>query len=208
MDTALLREYRTLHGLSSPQDWLAGRVQQLGFSLLRQEDGLLLASLGSGPSLCLAARMEPQRTESGICHPWGHDAACAMVLTAAARAAGEGIGRGSLKLLFWDGQAEPPMMPEAVEICLLPGKAGRAAVTDVSPGAKALAERCAAAVREVLGAVSDGQTPEPFCPQLGCRIGVGAAPSPCLGDPEMDFRKAALEHGSDILSDLIHKGIY
>ena len=100
------------------------------------------------------------------------------------------------------------MMPEAVEICLLPGKAGRAAVTDVSPGAKALAERCAAAVREVLGAVSDGQTPEPFCPQLGCRIGVGAAPSPCLGDPEMDFRKAALEHGADILSDLIHKGIY
>lgn len=203
MDTALLREYRTLHGLSSPQDWLAGRVQQLGFSLLRQEDGLLLASLGSGPSLCLAARMEPQRTESRLCHPWGHDAACAMVLTAAARAVEAGCRNFSL--LFWDGQTEPPALPQAVEICLLPGKAGRAAVTDVSPGAKALAERCAAAVREVLGAVSDGQSPEPFCPQLGCRIGVGAAPSPCLGDPEMDFRKSALENGADILSSLIHR---
>ena len=203
MDTALLREYRTLHGLSSPQDWLAGRVQQLDFSLLRQEDGLLLASLGSRPSLCLAARMEPQRMESGLCHPWGHDAACAMVLTAAARAVEAGCRNFSL--LFWDGQTEPPALPQAVEICLLPGKAGRAAVTDVSPGAKALAERCAAAIREVLGMVSDGQPPEPFCPQLGCRIGVGAAPSPCLGDPEMDFRKAALENGADILSSLIHR---
>ena len=87
----------------------------------------------------------------------------------------------------------------------MPDRAGRAAVTDVSPGAKALAERCAAAIREVLGTVSDGQPPEPFCPQLGCRIGVGAAPLPCLGDPEMDFRKAALEHGADILTELIRR---
>ena len=85
-----------------------------------------------------------------------------------------------------------PDLPSAVEICLLPDRAGRAAVTDVSPGAKALAERCAAAIRE-------------FCPQLGCRIGVGAAPLPCLGDPEMDFRKAALEHGADILTELIRR---
>ena len=93
------------------------------------------------------------------------------------------------------------MIPDAVEICLLPDKAGRAAVTDVSPGSEALAERCTASICEVLGAVADGQPAEPFCPQLGCRIGVGAAPSPCLGDPEVDFRKAALEHGADILTE-------
>ena len=203
MDTALLREYRTLHELAEPEDWLARRIQQLGFSLLRREDGLLLASSDSGTALCLAARMEPQRTENGFCHPWGHDAACAMVLTAAARAVEAGCR--SFSLLFWNGKVDLPDLPSAVEICLLPDRAGRAAVTDVSPGAKALAERCAAAIREVLGTVSDGQPPEPFCPQLGCRIGVGAAPLPCLGDPEMDFRKAALEHGADILTELIRR---
>ena len=205
MDTALLREYRTLHELAEPEDWLARRIQQLGFSLLRREDGLLLASSDSGTALCLAARMEPQRTENGFCHPWGHDAACAMVLTAAARAVEAGCR--SFSLLFWNGKVDLPDLPSAVEICLLPDRAGRAAVTDVSPGAKALAERCAAAIREVLGTVSDGQPPEPFCPQLGCRIGVGAAPLPCLGDPEMDFRKAALEHGADILTELIRRSL-
>ena len=205
MDTALLREYRTLHELAEPGDWLARRVQQLGFSLLRREDGLLLASPDSETALFLAARMEPQRTENGFCHPWGHDAACAMVLTAAARAVEAGCR--NFRLLFWDGRSMLPNLPSAVEICLLPDKAGRAAVADVSPGAEALAEQCAAAIREVLGTVSDGQPPEPFCPQLGCRIGVGAAPSPCLGDPEMDFRKAALEHGADILTNLIHSAV-
>ena len=203
MDTALLRDYRTLHELAEPEDWLARRVQQLGFSLLRREDGLLLASSDSGTALCLAARMEPQKTENGICHPWGHDAACAMVLTAAARVIEAGCR--SFSLLFWNDKVDLPDLPPAVEICLLPDKAGRAAVTDVSPGAEALAERCAAAICEVLGMVADGQPPEPFCPQLGCRIGVGAAPLPCLGDPEMDFRKAALEHGADILTELIRR---
>ena len=153
MDTALLRDYRTLHELAEPEDWLARRVQQLGFSLLRREDGLLLASSDSGTALCLAARMEPQKTENGICHPWGHDAACAMVLTAAARVIEAGCR--SFSLLFWNDKVDLPDLPPAVEICLLPDKAGRAAVTDVSPGAEALAERCAAAICEMIAAITN-----------------------------------------------------
>ena len=207
MDQELLREYRTLHGLQRTAqdieratDYLSRRLEQAGFSASRRGSAVwaVLDSGVPGPSLGFGARMELQEFPSGAAHALGHDAACAVALTAAARAAAR-LSRGRLSVLFRDGRQEPPFfLKEGVEICLAPAPLGSAVIQAAPEGAEAVRSACAAAVRAVLGREPE-QGAEPCRSACGCRLGIGASPNPALGKADMDFRKGAMEHGADIL---------
>lgn len=207
MDQELLREYRTLHGLQRTvhdieraADYLSRRLEQADFSASRRENAVwaVLDSGVQGPAFGFGARMEMQEFPSGAAHALGHDAACAVALTAALRAAAR-LSQGCLSVLFWDGRQEPPFfLKEGVEICLASTPLGNATLQTEPEGSELVRSASAAAIRAVLGREAE-QGADPCHSACGCRLGIGASPNPALGKADMDFRKGAMEHGADIL---------
>lgn len=115
MDQELLREYRTLHTLQraledagKAADYLSRRLEQAGFRITGQGTAVLAIRDSALPGLAIGfgARLEMQDTPSGAAHTEGNDAACAMALTAAIRAASR-LSRGRVSCLFWDGRETP-----------------------------------------------------------------------------------------------------
>lgn len=210
MDQELLREYRTLHTLQraledagKAADYLSRRLEQAGFRITGQGTAVLAIrdSALPGPAIGFGARLEMQDTPSGAAHTEGNDAACAMALTAAIRAASR-LSRGRVSCLFWDGRETPDFfLPEAVEICLSSAAFGKAVLSAALGEHEPLLSECAAAVAAVLGGEAETQT-EHCRSACGCRLGIGASPMPALGAEGMNFRKGAMEHGVDTLMKL------
>ena len=95
--------------------YLAEALEKLGYAVTRGvgKTGVMGVIRGAehGPVLMLRADMDalPFRNDDGsieAVHACGHDSHCAMVLAAASELAGR-VRRGTLKILFHDGQAPP-----------------------------------------------------------------------------------------------------